>query len=387
MLRTDSLPTITDTKVVYNAQVTKATFNVTLTSLAYATKYYARAYAIYSGGTVYGAGVTFTTLPVVPTLTTDAITAITGNSATGGGNVTISGGAAVTVRGDMFATTHNPTLAGTITSDGTGTGAFVSTLANLKGNTTYYVRAYATNSAGTGYGPEVSFATPVDFPKVTTTAITAITKISAVSGGDVTYDGGGTITARGLAWGTGANPTIAGNTIPGGTGIGVFISDLTGLTVNTAYHVRAYATNSAGTANGSDISFTTLADITKFCIVGDYNGWSNSDNAKYIISTATSSGAAEGYVYLTTGSIKLTTDHSWDMVQALGDNGSGGLTNPKNNIPVTTAGYYLIKANLNTMTYSLTLTTWGIMGDYNGWASQTNMIYNTSTLTFSWHCI
>ena len=129
--------------------------------------------------------------------------------------------------------------------------------------------------------------------------------------------------------------------------------------------------------------FTTLADITKFWIVGDYNSWDNSDNAKYIISTATSSGAAEGYVYLTSGAIKLTTDHSWDNAHTFGDNGSGGLTNTGGNIPVTVAGYYLIKANLGTMTYSLTNTTWGIMGDYNGWSTQTNMIYNPSTLTFS----
>ena len=241
------------------------------------------------------------------------------------------------------------------------------------------MRAYATNSAGTGYGPEATFTTLVDLPVVTTTAATAITKVSAVSGGEVTYDGGGTLTARGLAWSTTANPTIDGTVVlDSGTGISVFISNLTGLVLNTTYHVRAYATNSAGTAYGADISFTTLADITKLWIVGDYNGWDNSDNAKYIISTATSSGAAEGYVNLTTGSIKLATDHSWDNTHTFGDNGSGGLTNPGNNITVATTGYYLIKANLGTMTYSLTLTKWGVIGDAspNGWNDETALTYN-----------
>jgi len=380
---TQTGPTISDSKVTFTDQVTKATFNVKLSGLAYATVYYARAYAINANGTIYGDEVTFTTLPVVPTLTTAAITAITGNSATGGGNVTVGGGADVTVRGICFGKNHNPTVSDSKTANGTGTGAFVSALAGLKGHTIYYVRAYATNSAGTGYGPEVTFTTLVDLPVVTTTAVTGITKISAVSGGEVTYDGGGTVTARGLAWGTASNPTISGTIIDGGTGTGLFVSNIAGLVLNTTYHIRAYATNSAGTAYGADISFTTLADITKFWVVGDYNSWDNSDNAKYIISTATSSGAAEGYVYLTSGSIKLTTDHSWDNAHTFGDNGSGGLTNPGGNIPVTVAGYYLIKANLGTMTYSLTNTTWGIMGDYNGWSTQTNMIYNPSTLTFS----
>ena len=380
---TQTGPTISDSKVTFTDQVTKATFNVKLSGLAYATVYYARAYAINANGTIYGDEVTFTTLPVVPTLTTAAITAITGNSAAGGGNVTVAGGADVTVRGICFGKNHNPTVSDSKTANGTGTGAFVSALAGLKGHTIYYVRAYATNSAGTGYGPEVTFTTLVDLPVVTTTAVTGITKISAVSGGEVTYDGGGTVTARGLAWGTASNPTISGTIIDGGTGTGLFVSNIAGLVLNTTYHIRAYATNSAGTAYGADISFTTLADITKFWVVGDYNSWDNSDNAKYIISTATSSGAAEGYVYLTSGSIKLTTDHSWDNAHTFGDNGSGGLTNPGGNIPVTVAGYYLIKANLGTMTYSLTNTTWGIMGDYNGWSTQTNMIYNPSTLTFS----
>jgi starch-binding outer membrane protein SusE/F len=380
---TQTGPTISDSKVTFTDQVTKATFNVKLSGLAYATVYYARAYAINANGTIYGDEVTFTTLPVVPTLTTAAITAITGNSATGGGNVTVGGGADVTVRGICFGKNHNPTVSDSKTANGTGTGAFVSALAGLKGHTIYYVRAYATNSAGTGYGPEVTFTTLVDLPVVTTTAVTGITKISAVSGGEVTYDGGGTVTARGLAWGTASNSTISGTIIDGGTGTGLFVSNIAGLVLNTTYHIRAYATNSAGTAYGADISFTTLADITKFWVVGDYNSWDNSDNAKYIISTATSSGAAEGYVYLTSGSIKLTTDHSWDNAHTFGDNGSGGLTNPGGNIPVTVAGYYLIKANLGTMTYSLTNTTWGIMGDYNGWSTQTNMIYNPSTLTFS----
>lgn len=381
---TQAKPTISDSKTVYSGTSKQATFNVALAGLDYATKYYARAYATNGETTVYGDDVAFTTLPVVPMLTTADITEITGNSAKGGGNVTGNGGAEVTARGVCYGTSENPTIDGDKTADDKGTGEFVSSLTGLKGNTTYYVRAYATNSAGTAYGAQVSFTTLVDLPVVTTAAAINVTKTGAISGGEVTYDGGGDITARGLVWSMSENPTINDNNIDGGSGTGVFISTLDGLDLSTTYHVRAYATNSAGTAYGDDISFTTLADITKFWAVGDYNGWDNSDNAQYIISTATSNGLAEGYVYLKKGGIKLATDHSWDDAHTFGDDGSGGLTNPGGNISVAADGYYRIQANLSDMTYSLTETVWGIIGDATagGWGDQTNMTYDPNSLTF-----
>ena len=156
---TATAPTVENMKVAYTGQTLTATFNVTLTGLTYATKYYARAYATSANGTIYGEETTFTTLPVVPTLTTAAISAITSFTATGGGNVTKDGGAGITARGICFGIKTAPTIADGKTTDGTGLGAFTSSLKGLKHNTTYYVRAYATNSAGTGYGPEVSFKT------------------------------------------------------------------------------------------------------------------------------------------------------------------------------------------------------------------------------------
>lgn len=372
-------PTTDKSKAIYTGESSIATFNVKIGGLSYATTYYARAYAINASGTIYGEEVSFTTLPVVPTINTEVISSITGNSAAGGGNVTISGGADVTARGICYGITHNPTVTGSKTADGTGTGAFTSSLTSLSGNTLYYVRAYATNSAGTGYGTEVSFSTLVDLPVVTTADVTEITKVSAVSGGEVTYDGGALITERGIVWGTAADPTTGNNKITGGTGTGEFVSNLTGLSVFTSYHVRAYAINSAGTAYGSDKSFTTLADITKFWVVGSYNGWSNSDAALYIISTATSS-EAQGYVYFpAAGEFKLTTDHSWDDAHTFGDDGSGGLTNPGGNIVVSAAGYQFIKANLADNSYSVTLTNWGVIGSAspNGWDDETALTYNT----------
>lgn len=153
-------PTTSDSKVAYSGAMTSATYTVSLTGLNYATKYYARAYAnIIGSGTIYGEEYSFTTLPVPPTVTTAAVTAITSFTATSGGNVTNNGGASITVRGICYSTKAAPTVADTKTTDGTTTGTFTSSMKGLNANTTYYVRAYAINSAGTGYGPEVSFKT------------------------------------------------------------------------------------------------------------------------------------------------------------------------------------------------------------------------------------
>jgi len=95
----------------------------------------------------------------VPVLSTLAVTGITTTTATSGGNITDDGGATVTVRGVCWSTSENPTIDDSKTEDGTGAGSFTSNITDLELNTTYYLRAYATNSAGTGYGSAISFRT------------------------------------------------------------------------------------------------------------------------------------------------------------------------------------------------------------------------------------
>lgn len=389
---TATAPTVSNSKVAYSGTSTSATFTVNLTGLNYATKYYARAYATLVGsGTIYGEEYSFTTLPVVPTLTTTQVTAITGNSAATGGNVTVSGGAEVTARGVCYGTA-TPTIADSKTTDGKGTGAFASALTSLKGNTTYYVRAYATNSAGTGYGPVVSFKTLVDLPQVTTAAVTAIAKTSAVSGGDVTYDGGATITARGIVWSVSANPTLSDTKIDAGTGTGAFVSNLTGLAVFTTYHVRAFATNSAGTAYGADMKFTTLANTRTWNIPGDYveasypgaglSNWSP-DKSPQVKSTVSDPDKLEGYVYMAnaSNSWKFATQNNWD-----GPNygGNAGVLDPNGGNNDSPAGYYKINADAAAMTYTAVATVWGVIGSASpgGWGDETPMAYNPATRTW-----
>jgi len=137
---------------------------------------------------------------------------------------------------------------------------FESEITGLEPGVTYYVNAYATNSQGTSYGEVIAVTPPAGAPVVTTTSVTEITSSSAVTGGNVTSDGGNNITERGICWGTTSPVNIDSNTIQDGQNTeGSYTIDLTGLTGGNLYYVRAYAINSEGIGYGDQISFTTLA--------------------------------------------------------------------------------------------------------------------------------
>lgn len=227
---------------------------------AYYFKYCAENVAGKTCSQVYG----FRTPPAgtTPTVTTRAVTSILTTSATCEGRVVSDGGSPVTTRGICWNTTGNPTILDNKQTSGSGTGTFPIYLSGLSPNTTYYVRAYATNSIGTGYGTVVSFTTAAisTIPIVTTAPITNITTNSAIGGGNVTNQGSSAVTARGICASSNPNPTISGYHTVDGAGLGTFSSNITGFTElspNTTYYVRAYATNSAGTGYGAEISFTT----------------------------------------------------------------------------------------------------------------------------------
>jgi len=195
----------------------------------------------------------------IPTISTTSTTDIKPNSSVSGGNILSDGGSPITARGVVWSTNPNPTISlTTITNEGTGSGIFISNLSGLISNTTYYVRAYATNSVGTSYGNELTFTTVANIPILTTTNIQAITSNSAITGGTVSTDGGSSVTTRGVVWSTNPNPTISLSTkTTDGSGLGTFNSNISGLSPNTTYYVRAYATNSAGPGYGNEISFKT----------------------------------------------------------------------------------------------------------------------------------
>jgi uncharacterized protein (TIGR02145 family) len=96
---------------------------------------------------------------ILPVITTISVTNITEYAATSGGNITDAGGAAITEKGVCWSSGLTPTIADSKTTEGRGAGSFTSNITSLNPTTKYYVRAYATNSAGTGYGSAISFTT------------------------------------------------------------------------------------------------------------------------------------------------------------------------------------------------------------------------------------
>ena len=194
------------------------------------------------------------------TISTISATNISNTSVTINGEVKYDGGSTVIQRGVCWSTNQNPTIADNITSNGSGSGSFTSYITSLNANTTYYSRAYATNGVGTAYGNQINFTTTNisgSLPTLTTVSASNLADNSAVSGGNITSDGGSTVTQRGVCWSTNVNPTIADNITTNGSGSGSFTSSITSLNSNTTYYSRAYATNGLGTAYGNQINFTT----------------------------------------------------------------------------------------------------------------------------------
>ncbi len=246
------------------------TTNVTSKTLAVpvaagASLYLAWNYSVSSGTTatnaqalgidnvsILAAGSTIT----VPTVTTTAISAITTTTATSGGNVTADGGATVTARGVCWATTTNPVATGSHTTDASGTGTFTSAITGLTASTTYYVRAYATNSAGTAYGSNVTFTTTGTAPAApVATAATSITGTSFSAN-----------------WGAVSSATSYRLDVSTSSAFGTFVTgynnltvtattkSVTGLTASTTYYYRVRAYSTGGTsANSNTITATTTA--------------------------------------------------------------------------------------------------------------------------------
>ncbi len=241
-------------------------FSHNITGLSAATTYYARAYATNRNGTYYASNiVSFTTTNGLPSVTTAAVTNITTSTAKSGGEVTNNGGYAVTARGVCWNTMGSPELNDhdQHTTNGNGNGVFTSNLTGLELNTTYYVRAYATNQMGTNYGEEIPFTTNDGSISVTTNEVTNITPTTATCGGDVSVASGNTfpVTERGVCWSTSHNPTTDDDHTWDGSGVGSFTSSITNLSVNTTYYVKAYAINQQGIFYGEEKPFTTTDGV------------------------------------------------------------------------------------------------------------------------------
>ena len=236
-------------------------FSYNLSGLTCNTSYTFKAGATNDGGIVsYGSTLSFTTsacAPSLPTVATTAAASVLSTTATLNGNLTSTGGTGIlnTLSFDYgTSTTYGSTvLSGTRTT----TGTFNAPVSGLVCNTTYHFRADATNSSGTANGSDMTFLTSPCIPIVSTTSASAITQTTATLGGNLTSTGGAPSVTVSFDYGT---STSYGSTASAGTmtSAGAITASVTGLVCNTIYHYRAKGVNTAGTATGSDATFTTL---------------------------------------------------------------------------------------------------------------------------------
>lgn len=171
-------------------------------------------------------------------------------------------GDTISERGFCYSSTNgSPTISDSKAIVGSGTGSFATTIGSLSPNTDYYIRSYATNTAGTSYGAVKVQLTSTAIPTVTTSACSSVGTTSATGNGNITNTGGANSTRRGFCYmaGTTGTPTTSNSVVydDGNFGTGAFQKAITGLSVGSDYRVRAYSVNSAGTGYGTTVQLTT----------------------------------------------------------------------------------------------------------------------------------
>jgi uncharacterized protein (TIGR02145 family) len=200
--------------------------------------------------------------PSPPVISTTAATEISTTSAVSGGNITADGGAPIISKGVCWNTTTDPTVANSKTSESGESLSFTSNITRLLPNTTYYVRAYATNSAGTSYGKSVSFKTLGDKPVSNALNTSDIQLTTATLNGTVNPNSLETTVTFEYGKTTSYGSTLVAQQSPlSGDSEGNVTADLTELAPGTTYHFRIKAENTLGITYSSDITFTTLGSV------------------------------------------------------------------------------------------------------------------------------
>lgn len=253
-------PDLNEFKTTLGARTSTGVFTSNLAELTPGTKYYVRAYCSRGADTKYGDEKNFTTIELaVPSLATTAISNLATTSATSGGTITSTGGTSIIMKGVCWNTSPNPTISNFKSEDGSGAGSFVSNLESLLPSTTYYVRAYATNSVGTGYGNELSFSTLCTPPTAVATDASGIGSSTATLNGSVNANGFSTTVTFEYGTNTGYGTSVAATpSAVAGSGINAVSAAISGLASNTTYHFRVKAVNCGGTIYSTDHTFATF---------------------------------------------------------------------------------------------------------------------------------
>jgi len=240
---------------------TTVAINADLSGLSPNTIYHYRIVANSSAGTSNGTDLAFITSGFAPTATTDAATNVTATLATLNGTVNPNG-LSTTVKFQYGTTTSYGAEVTALTSpiSGISAKAVGAAILGLTPNTEYHYRVVATNSAGTTNGADQSFTTTGTAPIATTNAATSIAATSATLNGSVNPNGLSTTIKfqYGTLTGYGSEVNATPSSASGSTEVAAS-GTLSGLSPNTTYHYRVVGTNSAGTTNGADQSFSTAS--------------------------------------------------------------------------------------------------------------------------------
>lgn len=256
---TSSMPTLDNTIKKLTVTLTdNKTFSSTATGLTMGQTYYVRAYAINAGRAAYSTNEkSFSPDMMLPTVTTNYISdkSISAGMASLHGTITDVGDPAYSERGFVYGTMHNPTVDGdskTIVS-GSGAGEFSINLSGLTIGNVYYIRAFATNEKGTAYGEELSLDMNAIMPEVVTEEPEILSNTLVILNGTVTEVGDPAYTERGFVYGTMLIPSLENGAIKvvvEGTVSGVFNAEVSDMSADKTYNLRAFTTSPEGTSYG-----------------------------------------------------------------------------------------------------------------------------------------
>ena len=311
-----------DKSLKVNRTYSSDSFSISISGLAINTKYYVKAYAVNSAGTVYGDIASFTTLASTPVVNTVGSSEISSTGAVLSGTVVTDNGAAITERGFVWLKgTDAPTTSSNKVKVEGSTGDFTATISGLDPNQKYSYRAYAINAKGTSYGDIMNFSTSVSLPTLPATKVSSITTTSVTFTCTVTNHGGETVSEVGFYYSKEESVDVeTAQKISEVYSSDAFTLKAEDLEIGQNYYVKAYTKNSIGEVYSAVVSFKTTSTAPSVSTIGytklsatsaELSGQVLDDNGENI--------TERGFVWLKGTSTPTTSSSKQSMEGTVGD--------------------------------------------------------------------